>query len=359
MTRLESINPTESPVTEKLPEGTLMAQLGTIPNNPNRDYGVSAVQGKAPDGKVYSGQLIQRVYGSGNVRFYLKGEGKSHPLPAGITTAAEAKIYARQQISKGAWTDFAFGDQDAFNEPGRASTASASPPAPGKTSCTPAFDKGVGPVQGRSPNGTVLTGDLIRRDYPSGQVRYYFKGQNDSHKLPPAITTVPEARQYSRQKISSGRWADFDSGDQAAFNSTKPAGSTAVTQAPEPQQFPVKLAVDFGAPEPTLTIGSSVIMDRAEIAAVNKARFRGYLPDAKSPRYIEFSNDAKGGKDLAEINFANASYDENCNPSTKCEIVGFHGFNKYDDRRLVVPKGASPAFMESYKKTAKLYGQDL
>jgi hypothetical protein len=356
MTQLGNILLAGKPATADAPGSTSIAQLKTIPNNPNRDYGVSAVQGKGPDGQVYSGQLIQRVYGSGEVRFYLKGEGNSHPLPATITSAGEAKVYARQQITKGTWSDLPLGNQAAFKNTSSNPTPAA---AMGNIPTGPAFDKGVGPVQGKAPNGKVLTGDLIMRVYSTGYVRYYFKGQNDSHKLPPSITTTADARDYARKQISSGKWTDFNPGDQAAFNPSRPSSKVTGAQTPEKQKFPSKLAVDFGSPTPSLKVGSVVVGDRPEIVAVNKAKLRGYSPDSNNPRYISFSNDAKGGKDLAEVNFSAVSYDKTCNPSTNCEIVGFNGFQKFDNKGLVVPKGASPEFMDSYKKTAKLYGQNF
>jgi hypothetical protein len=351
MTQLGNITLASKSAAIDTPGATSLAQLKTIQNNPNRDYGVSAVQGKAPDGRIYSGQLIQRVYGSGEVRFYLKGEGHSHPLPPGITSGAEAKVYARQQITKGAWNDLPLGDQAAFKK-----TSSNPAVATGMSNIPngPVFDKGVGPVQGKAPNGTVLTGDLIMRVYSTGYVRYYFKGQNDSHKLPPAITTTAEAREYSRQQISSGKWKDFDRGDQAAFGQSRSSPKVAGAQNSEKQKLPTELAVDFGSPVPTLRIGSFNVMDRAEIRTVNKAKYRGYLPDESNPRYVNFPNNAKGGKDLAEVNFMGAMMRENCRDPDECRLAG-SGFD--ENRGLTVPKGASPEFMESYKKTANLYGQ--
>ncbi len=350
MANIGSIMPTtERGIVADASGGSTLAQRGTVPNSPNRDYGVSAVQGKGPDGRVYTGQLIQRVYGSGNVRFYLKGEGHSHRLPASITSAAEAKIYSRQQITKGVWTDLPLGNQAAFNSKSGGSSASGMANIPN----LPALDKGIGTVQGKAPDGTVLKGELIHRVYSTGYSRYYFKGQNDSHKLPPAITTTAEARVYARQQISSGRWNDFAKGDEASFDKGRGKTTASTGSGTTTPKFAEVLRVDFGSVEPKFKVGPFPVGERENIAAVNKAKYRGYLPDTKNPRFIDIPNNAKGGKDLAEINFSGVSYTEDCNPQTQCAI----GLGGFENRGLKIPDGASPDFLESYKKTARLYGQ--
>ncbi len=346
MTQVGNIKLASNEFATDVTGGSSVTQLSTIQNNPNRDVGVSAVQGRAPDGSVYRGQLIKRVYGNGDLRFYLKGNGPSHPLPPTIKSTEEAKIYARQQISKGVWSDFPLGDQTAFNQ-------KSSPPAKSPTISNipnlPAFDKGMGPVQGIAPDGTVLTGDLIQRVYSTGYVRFYFKGQNDSHKLPPSIVSVEQAREYSRKKISSGEWTDFNRGDQAAFDKKN-------TRNAELRRLPAYLAVDFGSTTPKLTVAGAVIVGREQAHAVRKAGYRGYFPDPKNERYINFPNDASGGKALAEVNFSNVSYDDRCKKENNCAIVGGH-WGQYDNKGLVIPEGASPEFIKSYQETARLYGQ--
>ena len=339
----------EHSVADDAPGADMLAQLGNIPDNPNRDFGVSAVQGRGPDGRVYRGQLIQRVYGSGEARFYLKGEGHSHPLPPGITSAAEAKIYSRQQISKGTWTDLPAGNQAAFDKKSADSAGSRM----GNIPNGPVLDKGVGTIQGKAPNGTVLTGELIYRVYSTGYVRYYFKGQNDSHKLPPEITTTAEARIYARQQISTGKWTDFNKGNQAVFNKGDSKNVVKAEANTVPPRFSERLRVDFGSAEPQVKLGPLIVSDRENIAAVNKAKYRGYLPDAGNARFINIQNNAQGGKDLAEINFSGVSYTKDCNPQTQCAV----GLGFFENRGIRVPDNASPEFMESYKKTARLYGQ--
>jgi DNA-binding transcriptional ArsR family regulator len=79
------------------------------------DQSAGEVQGIAPNGQVYVGQLIRRMHPNSLVmRFYLRGLGYSEPLPTHIVTEADAKIFARQQISAGLWTHLPLGDQKVF-----------------------------------------------------------------------------------------------------------------------------------------------------------------------------------------------------------------------------------------------------
>ena len=349
-------------VTADISGATTLAQLGNIPNNPNRDYGVGAVQGRDLNGRFYKGQLIQRVYNTdkeqliqrvykiGEVRFYLKGKGHSHPLPPEITSLPKAMTYSRQQISKGTWSDLPVGNPADFKK------NSAKGPLASMSSNLnqPTMDKGVGTIQGKAPDGKFLTGRLIFRIYSTGDIRYYFKGQNDAHKLPSTITTTPEAEAHVLQQISSGKWADFDKVDRLSSNRIGLKTNAQIGADAALPKFPGKLTVDFGPAEAKLKIGPFTFLDRPNIAAVNMAKLRGYFPpDPGNARFIDIQNNSKGGKDLAEINFSGVSYDKECNPETQCAI----GSGRFANRGIKVPDNASPEFLGSYKKTSRMYGQ--
>ena len=362
MSNIESVRSTvERSTAVNISGSTTLAQLESIRNNPNRDYGVGPVQGRGLSGRFYKGQLIQRVYNTdkkqliqrayniGEVRFYLKGNGQSHPLPPEITSLSMARTYSRQQIKKETWPDLPAGNVADFKK------NSADGPVASMSSNLnqPTMDTGVGTIQGKAPDGRLLTGKLIYRIYSTGNIRYYFKGQNDSHRLLSAITTTAEAKAYVLQQISTGKWTDFDKGDQAVFDkgdSKNIAKSEANIARP---WFPEKLRVDFGSAEPQVKLWPLLVFERENIAAVYKAKLRGYLPDAGNARFINFQNNAQGGKDLAEINFSGVSYTKDCNKQTQCAV----GLGIFENRGIQVPDKASPEFMKSYKKTARLYGQ--
>ena len=84
---------------------TPVGAIGNIPNLPNKDSAIGGVRGQGPDGKMYKGELIQRLYGTGQVRYYFKGIGVSHPLPQSISSSREAADYIHAQISSGTWKD--------------------------------------------------------------------------------------------------------------------------------------------------------------------------------------------------------------------------------------------------------------
>jgi hypothetical protein len=334
---------------------TDLAQLGGIsnegaPNNGNFDQGVGSVQGRSTDGKVYSGQLIQRVYGTGYVRFYLKGGGDSHPLPARITSSAEAKVFARQQISKGIWSDLPLGDQNAFKGGARqkpsAPSAEASPPRTGSIPKSPNLDIGLGLIQGRAGDGKVHKGELIQRIYGTGYVRFYLKGTGRSHPLPAAITSSTEARVYARQQIAAGRWADMPVGDASAF---KKAPSTAASGGKPPSDItpttrplPAQLRVDLGDPQPKLLFGIPGSPEN-EVAR-NRARNAGLVFE-KDQRSVRIPNTREGGKIFAEMQFQTSGVSDSCKDN--CRVIGL------PNGRLPMPANASQKFLEGFNAAAR------
>jgi uncharacterized protein YaiI (UPF0178 family) len=344
---------------------TDLAQLGTIPNNGNLDQGVSAVQGKGRDGRVYTGQLIQRIYGTGYVRFYLKGTGHSHPLPARITSSDEAKVFARQQIGKGVWRDLPLGDQNAFKPNAASQPSSTVPvprPAPPPASSTVTaserlgtipkagnVDQGLGLIQGRTPDGKVYKGELIQRVYGTGQVRFYLKGSGRSHSLPAAITSSENARVYARQQIAAGRWKDMQPGDQNAFSrrsstdspSVSPGGKAPNVSAPSATSLPTEVVVDLGNPRPKMIFDISGPPENA--VARNRARDAG-LKLEKDERSMRIPNTREGGKIFAQMQFQTSGVNDNCN--VDCRVVGAA------NGRLPMPSNMSPQFVEGYKAGA-------
>ena len=337
-----------------------LAQLGTIPNNGNLDQGVSAVQGKGRDGRIYTGQLIQRIYGTGYVRFYLKGTGHSHPLPPGITTSDEAKVYARQQMGKGVWRDLPLGDQNAFKpsvagQP-RAEVQVPPPPKVGNIPKSGNLDQGLGLVQGRAPDGKVYKGELIQRVYGTGNVRYYFKGSGRSHSLPAAITSPETARVYARLQLAAERWKDMPLGDQKAFArptstnapATTPggtvtgagAGTAPPAGAPSSRAttLPKEVVVDLGDPRPKLIFD---IPGPAENSvARNRARDAG-LKLEKDERTMRIPNTREGGRIWAQMQFQTSGISESC--KVNCRVIG------KANGALPMPAQVSPEFIEGFK----------
>jgi hypothetical protein len=305
MTRIDSALDSAPPAGSAFGGRMDLAQLGTIPNKGNVDQGVSAVQGRGPDGKVYGGQLIQRVYGTGYVRFYLKGTGDSHPLPARITSSDEAKVFARQQIRKGVWKDLPPGDQNAFRPP----------PANN-------VDQGTSDVQGRRRDGKVYTGQLVQRTYGTGEVRFYFKGTGDSHPLPTGITTAEEAKVFARQQISKGVWNDFPLGDQNAFI---------------PQ-----VRVDLGDPHSEILFGIKG-PPKNEVAR-NRARDAGLRLD-KDERTLRIPNTLEGGRIFAQLQFQTSGVNDSCKDD--CRVVGMA------NGPLPMPAQVSAEFIKGFKAAAR------
>jgi hypothetical protein len=101
-------------VRQQIARGTLgTLQLGNQQAFPNQtSVRTSAPQtwqisGKSPDGRVYTGQLMQTNWNTGpsGSKFVFKGDGNSHELPSSITALAQANTYVRQKISAGTWKD--------------------------------------------------------------------------------------------------------------------------------------------------------------------------------------------------------------------------------------------------------------
>jgi uncharacterized protein YaiI (UPF0178 family) len=330
---------------------TNLAQLGTIPNNGNLDKGVSAVQGEGRDGRIYTGQLIQRIYGTGYVRFYLKGTGHSHPLPPSITSSDEARVFARQQIRKGVWRDLPLGDQNAFkpnaaNQPNSAIRAPG--PAPERLGNIPNagnLDQGLGLVQGRAADGKVYKGELIQRVYGTGYVRFYLKGSGRSHPLPAAITSAETARVYARLQITAGRWKDLTPGDQNAFSRRTPTDAPAVTpgnNTPESSvssttSLPAEVVIDLGDPHPKILFDIKGPPEN-EVAR-NRARDAG-LKLEKDERTLRIPNTREGGKIFAQMQFQTSGVNDNCN--VDCRVVG------KANGRLPMPAKVSPQFIEGF-----------
>ncbi len=330
---------------------TDLAQFGTIPNNSNLDQGVSAIQGKSRDGGVYSGQLIQRIYGTGYVRFYLKGTGHSHPLPASITSSAEAKVFARQQIGKGVWRDLPLGDQNAFRSktanpnssgiqtPAREPDRSRSVPDTGN------LDQGLGLVQGRAADGKIYKGELIQRVYGTGYVRFYLKGNGRSHPLPAAISSSETARVYARQQIAAGRWRDLAPGDQNAFSRPTPTNSATATQggkapngkSPAATSLPSEVVVDLGDPHPKVLFDIKGPPEN-EVAR-NRARDAS-LHMEKDERTVRIPNTREGGRIFAQIQFQTTGVSDSCN--VNCRVIG------RANGRLPMPAKVSPQFIEGF-----------
>jgi hypothetical protein len=169
--------------------------LGTIPVTPNRDVAIGAVQAQGPDGKVYQGELRQRLYGTGQVSYFFKGTGDVHKLPTNITSSKEAAEYVRTQINQGNFNDLKLGDQKAVGI--TPSTARSSAPQSWQ-------------ISGKSPDGRTYSGQLIQANWNTGTSgsKFVFKGDGNSHELPSSVTTLAQANTYVRQKISSGTWKD-------------------------------------------------------------------------------------------------------------------------------------------------------
>ena len=169
--------------------------LGTIPLLPNRDAAIGAVQAQGPDARVYKGELRQRLYGTGQVRYFFKGTGEVHKLPTNILSAKEAAEYIRTNINKGNFHDLALGDQKAVGI------------TPASARSTAAQTR---QISGKSPDGRTYTGQLIQNNWNTGRAgsKFLLRGENNSHELPSSITTVTQANTYVRQKVSSGTWKD-------------------------------------------------------------------------------------------------------------------------------------------------------
>jgi hypothetical protein len=305
MTRIDSALDSASPVASAGGGQMDLAQLGTIPSKGNLDQGISSVQGRGRDGKVYAGQLIQRVYGTGHVRFYLKGTGDSHPLPPSITSSEEAKVFARQQISKGVWKDLPLGDQNAFRPP----TANN-------------LDQAASDVQGRGRDGKVYAGQVIQRIYGTGGVRFYLKGTGDSHPLPTGITSADEAKVFARQQISKGAWNDFPLGDQNAFTA--------------------QVQVDLGDPHPKILFGIKG-PPQNEVAR-NRARDAG-LRLEKDERTLRIPNTLDGGRIFAQLQFQTSGVNDSCKDD--CRVVGMA------NGPLPMPTQASAEFIKGFKAAAR------
>ena len=65
--------------------GLLLTQFGSQAGQQNVDQALQSVQGRAPDGQVVAGTLLQRTYGTGYVSYFFKGKGVSHALPTTLT----------------------------------------------------------------------------------------------------------------------------------------------------------------------------------------------------------------------------------------------------------------------------------
>lgn len=169
--------------------------IGTIPNSSNRDSAIGAVQAQGPDGKVYKGELRQRLYGTGQVAYFFKGTGEVHKLPTTISSSKEAAEYVRIRINKGDFSDLKLGDQKAVGIT----------PATSRKSDVRAWQ-----ISGRSPDGRTYTAQLIQINWDTGTggSKFVLKGNRNSHELPSSVTTLSQANTYVRQKISSGAWKD-------------------------------------------------------------------------------------------------------------------------------------------------------
>jgi hypothetical protein len=169
--------------------------IGTIPNSPNRDVAIGAVQAQAPDGKVCQGELRQRLYGTGQVSYFFKGTGDVHKLPMNITSSKEAAEYVRTQINQGKFVDLSLGNQKAVGIT----------PALARSSAAQSWQ-----ISGKSPDGRTVSGTLTRVNWdtgPSGS-KFVFKSADAAHELPASISSLSEANMYVRQKISAGTWKD-------------------------------------------------------------------------------------------------------------------------------------------------------